>query len=140
MSQDIELHRADPGLRRLALWLPAGVILVAALALWWLQGWLGRLDTGAAHTEALLYAFLGLAIVLSTGGLLLGWQLWTEASRILVEDRYPASDMRTVRDVPVRHGDAARQMATRMRIGAAMAALLGIAVLGWSLAGARMLG
>lgn len=140
MSEDIELHRADPRLRRLAWWLPGGVIVAAALGLWWLQGWLGRLDADATSTEALLYAFVGLAILLSTGGLLLSWHLWAEASRILAEDRYPATDMRTVRDVPVQHGAAARQMATRMRIGAALAALLGIAVLGWSLAGARMLG
>jgi hypothetical protein len=138
MNPESELHRADPRLRQLARWLPALILVAALLGLWWLDRWLGSLD-GQVSFEGLLLGFLGLAAVIATAGLTLAWTLWNAASRIVSEDRYPTADMRTLRDVPLRRGQAARTIASRLRAAAVLAALLGIGILVWALLGTRAL-
>jgi hypothetical protein len=126
-----EIHPADPDLRRLARWLPPTVVLTAAIGIVLLYRWLG--SAHGASLDAMLLAFAGLAVVIATGGLTLGWMLWREAGVIRAEDRYPASDMRTLRDVPVLRGESARRRAHWMRSGAMAASAFALALIAWAL-------
>jgi hypothetical protein len=137
MSTDTDLHRADPALRRLARWLPISVLLAGVLALWLLHAWLGSLEQRPDALDALLLGFLGLATLLATVGLTLAWLLWSAAGRVVAEDRYPPTDMRTLHDVPIRHGGAARALARWLRIGAVVTMLLAVGILAWALLAAR---
>lgn len=131
----VEVHRADPKIRRLApMWL-IGTIAVGAAAVWALHVWLKSRPTSAAEIEVdgLMYAMVGLVALLATVSLGLAYALWQEAARIRREDRFPPSDMRTVRDVPVRHGLPARQAALWMRCGAVLSAGAGLGILAWGI-------
>jgi hypothetical protein len=139
MSPQAELHRADPTLRRLAHWLPGAIVLAAGLGLWLLLGWIGSLDGRPDTRDALLLTFLGLAVVLSTAALSLGWLLWRAAASVDAEQRYPPSDMRTLRDVPLRHGPEAMRIARLLRVAAVLAAMLGVGVLIWAMLATRPL-
>lgn len=132
MATTPTIHPADPRLRRLARWLPAAVIVAGAVALLLLQRWLDALAPRGATLDALLLAFAGLAALLASIGLALGWTLWQAAARVRREDRYPASDMRTLRDAVVVHGPAARRAAAALRVAALVAALLGAGLVAWT--------
>jgi hypothetical protein len=127
-----ETHPADPELRRLARWLPPSVFLAGMGAIFLLYRWLDSADTGAS-LDAMLLAFAGLAVLVATAGFTLGWMLWREAAVIVVEDRYPASDMRTLREVPVLRGAPARRRASWMRSAAVAAAGFGLLLIIWAL-------
>jgi hypothetical protein len=139
MSPHAELHRADPTLRRLARWLPAAIMVAAGLALWLLLRWIESLDSRPETLDALLLGFLGLAVLLSTAALTLAWLLWRAATSVTAEQRYPPSDMRTLRDVPLQHGEAAMRIARLLRVAAVLAAMLGVGVLVWAMLTARPL-
>jgi hypothetical protein len=126
-----EFHPADPALRRTARWLPVVVVVAGALALLLLQHWLDRPDA-AGRFEALLLGYAGLSALLATAGLVLALSLWSEATRVRSEDRYPSSRMRTVREVPIVRGAAARRAAGWLRAAAAVAALFSLAMLAWA--------
>jgi hypothetical protein len=134
MNQPADLHHADPTLRRHARWLPLAVLGVGLIGLWLLHAWLQRLQDDPTAIEALMLAFLGLGAVLATAALALGWHLWRIAGQITTEDRYPPSMMRTLRDVPLRRGEAARRAARVLRTGAVLAGLVGLGVLAWVMA------
>jgi hypothetical protein len=127
-----EIHPADPDLRRLTYWLAPALLLAGATAIWLLHGWLDGVETEVS-LDAMLLAFAGLAVVVATAGLTLGWMLWREAGVILAEDRYPASDMRTLRDVPVLRGSHARRWAQRLRAGAAGSLVFALLLVAWAL-------
>jgi hypothetical protein len=133
-----ELHAADPALRRLASWLLPLVVLAGGGAMLLLFAWLGSEDA-TATLDAMLFAFAGLAVVVATASLTLGWTLWREAGVIDAEKRYPASDMRTLSDVRVLHGDAARQRARWMRAAALLSALFALGLVAWALWSIRAL-
>ena len=129
----VEVHRADPKFRRLApLWL-LGTAILGGLAVWGLHQWLqARLARAAgSEVDGLLIVMGGVVVVLATVSLGLAHSLWQEAARIRREDRFPPSDMRTLRDVPVRHGLEARRAAVWMRWGAMFAAAGGVGILVW---------
>lgn len=130
MTED--LHRADPSLQRalarLRILLPAAVIIVGAGA-WWLF----RRTSNVDELSALLSIFLGVAVVVASTALALAWSLWQEARLIVREDCFPASDMRTLNDVPIRHGAGAKAIAKHFWRGAIAAALAGLAVVIWAL-------
>ena len=134
MDAPSELHPADPRLRRHARWLPAAVLAGGAVGLWALHRWLAGLPHGTVTTDALLLAFLGLGVVIGTTALTLAWLLWQAAVRVLAEDCYPPSTMRTLTNVPRRRGPAARRAARVLRAAALLAALLGFGVVAWIVA------
>lgn len=129
---DIELHRADPVFRRRAPWLFGAVVVLGAIGMWALYAWLdARLQDATSGGATMMMLATGLVALLAAVSFGLAVALWQEASRIRREDRFPASDMRTLRDVPVRHGASARRYAGWMTAGAVLAALAGGAVLYW---------
>jgi hypothetical protein len=127
----MEMHRADPRSRRLAPLLLLGVAVLGVAAVWALKAWLGSNAAPSGAPDTLLLLAAGIVIVLATVSFALAVVLWQEGGRIRREDRFPPSDMRTLRDVPVRHGAAARRVAGMMRGGAVCAALAGAGVLAW---------
>lgn len=128
---NVETHRADPKLRRIASLLLLGVLLLGGLALWALQGWLQTPTRGGLDYDGLVLLAAGLVTVIATLSFTIAVALWLEARRIQREDRFPPSDMRTLRDVPIRHGPEAQRYARYMFAGAVFAGLGGLAILGW---------
>lgn len=128
-----EIHRADPKFRRIAPVLVLAVAVLGGIAIWALQRWLeaDRASGMGDGIDGLMMIAAGLVVVLSTVSLGLAFALWQEATRIRREDRFPPSDMRTIRDVAVRHGPDAGRYATYMRVGAVVAALAGVGILAW---------
>jgi hypothetical protein len=124
----LELHRADPKFRRVAPLLLAAVALLGAAAILLLQRWLGA---ARPPSDGLVMMLGGLMVVLPAISLGLAYSLWQESNLIRREDRYPPTDMRTLRDVAVHHGAVARRYASWMRAGAVAAGLCGIGVLVW---------
>jgi len=139
MDTEQTLHPADPRLRRLALWLPLLTMALGVAALWGLRQWLAQ-PHGDNELQGLLIVFFGLTALLCAVSLALAWSLWTQAARIAGENRYPPSDMRTLRAVPIRRGDAARRIGSWMRIAAGMLAVLSAALMVWMFWSVRMLG
>jgi hypothetical protein len=133
MGMSVEVHRADPKFRRLAPWVLVGTVIVGSIAIWALRLWLkSRLETAAGiEVDGIFMLAAGLVVVLATISLGLAFSLWQEAARIRSEDRFPPSDMRTLRDVPIRHGDDARRVAGWMRAGAVLALASGLGIVFW---------
>lgn len=132
-----ELHRADPALRRLAAWLLPLLTAAGVVALLALQHWLARgAPGGLAATTGLRVAFLGIALLSVMLCLGIAALLRRLALRVRAASRYPPADMRTLRDVPVREGAAARRIAGRLDALAGVALLL---VLGLSVWAAQVL-
>lgn len=129
---NVEVHRADPRLRRNASLLLFGVLLLGGLSVWALRTWLEvRIGPGLADYDALLMLSAGLIALLATVSFGIAMALWLEARRIQSEDRFPPSDMRTLRDVPIRHGAQALRYARYMTAGAVVAALGGAGIILW---------
>ena len=127
---NVEVHHADPRFRRIASFVLVGVLLLGGLALWALRDWLDA-RAGVADYEGLLMLSAGLVVVLAAVSFGIAVALWLEARRIRREDRFPPSDMRTLRDVPIRHGALALRYARFMVAGAIVAGLAGFAILVW---------
>jgi len=138
----VEIHRADPKFRRIAPLLVLAVAVIGGVAVWALQRWLeaDRVSGMVDGIDGLLMVAVGLVVVLATVSLGLAFALWQEATRIRREDRFPPSDMRTIRDVAVLHGPAAGRYATYMRVGAVVATLAGIGILAWGYRLLRLIG
>jgi MFS superfamily sulfate permease-like transporter len=132
---NVEIHHADPGFRRWAPLVLVAVLVLGGIGVWALDAWLdARARTDG--NDAMLLVAVGLVVVLASVSFGLAVALWQEAGLIRREDRFPASDMRTLRDVPVRHGNEARRYASAMRAGAVVAGAAGLGILFW---GWRML-
>ena len=127
----VEMHRADPRLRRLASLLLPGILLLGGLGVWVLHSWLEQRTGSLAGNDGLILLAAGLVSLLATVSFSIGVALWLEARRIQREDRFPPSDMRTLRDVPIRHGPQALRYARYMFAAAVVAGLGGIAILAW---------
>lgn len=129
----VEVHHADPKFRRIAPALLIAVLLLGGGAVWALQRWLAASRSPGAgdDLDGMLFLAVGLVVVMATVSLGLAHSLWQEATRIRREDRFPPSDMRTMRDVPIVHGAAARRYAAFMRAGAAVALVAGLGILVW---------
>ena len=123
-----ELHRADPGMRRFAIVAMGSAALLGVAAIVVLRRWLASSST---EVDGLIVLAAGLVVVLSTVSLGLAYALWQEAANIRREDCFPPSDMRTLRDVIVRHGAEARRYAQWMRVGAVVAGACGLGILIW---------
>ena len=128
----IDIHRADPHARRLAAIGLAAALLGGALLLWWLQSWLTRLAPGdPSALDVLLWSTAGVTLLTAAVGFAAAGLLWQIGSRSLAEARFPPATLRTVRDVPIRRGDAARRSARACQAGAVAVALLATGVLAW---------
>lgn len=129
---NVEIHRADARFRRTAPLVLLGVMLVGGAALWALQRWLdSSTRVGLAGYDGLLLLAIGLIALLVAVSLGIAISLWLEARRIQREDRFPPSDMRTLRDVPIRHGAQARRYARYLFAAAVIAALAAFGILLW---------
>lgn len=132
------IHRADPAYRRNALLLLGGSIVLGAVLLVWLRGWLEALyrDGGAALgldvLPGLRLVFVALAVSLILPLLALAAWLRREGERIQAGDRYPVAGSRSLRDIPVRTGAAAATVALRCLRLAQACLLLSAAVASWA--------
>lgn len=135
-----ETHRADPRLRRMAMWWLLFTVVGGALALWLLQLWLLRGGDLDRRLDALLLAFVGLSIIVCVGLGSLAASLWREGGKVLAENRYPAGSMRTLRDVPVQHGLAARRTARWIRAAAGVLMVAAAVLLIYAISVARQFG
>jgi hypothetical protein len=129
---NVEVHHADPRFRRIATLLLLGVLLLGGLGIWALREWLqAHARASQPDFDGLLMLAAGLVAVLATVSFGIAAALWLEARRIQHEDRFPPSDMRTLRDVPVRHGAQALRYARYMMAGAIVAGISGCGILLW---------
>jgi hypothetical protein len=102
-----EVIRADPGLRRRALWLLLGLTLLGAVALLVLSAHL-RAVSSPQVMRRWLWATVALA---SGGGVACGFYLLHMARHVLRAGQVPVPGQRVIRDTPVRRGRAAKQFA-----------------------------
>jgi hypothetical protein len=133
---NIEIHRADPRVRRLTLIVSSAGALAAILAMTWFHRWLGR-STLAMPRDLLvmemrrMIGITGMAAGLCV--LLLAGYVARLARRVTEERRWPLRASRVVRDTPVRSGDDAVAFARMLNIVAVVmiALALGMGVFGW---------
>jgi hypothetical protein len=138
---NVEMHRADPRFRRTAPLVLLGVLLLGGVALWALQRWLdSHTRVGLAGYDGLVLLAIGVVALLVAVSLGIAISLWLEARRIQREDRFPPSDMRTLRDVPVRHGAQAQRCARYLFAAAVIAALAAFGILLWGFSLMRLVG
>jgi hypothetical protein len=138
---NIEIHRADPRVRRLTLIMLSAGLLAAILLMTWFHHWLDR-STVAMPGELLvlemrrMMGITGMASGLCV--LVLAGYVARLARRVIEERRWPLRASRVVRDTRVRSGEAAVTFARMLNITAVVliALALGVGVLGWRLFGA----
>lgn len=138
---NIEIHRADPRVRRLTLIMLSAGLLAAILLMTWFHHWLDR-STFAMPGELLvlemrrMMGITGMASGLCV--LVLAGYVARLARRVIEERRWPLRTSRVVLDTRVRSGEAAVTFARMLNIVAVVliALALGVGVLGWRLFGA----
>lgn len=134
-STDVEIHRADRRYRNRALWLLAACLLGGLAGLIWLNGWLAKLGSdGLMNGEERLglWLFTGsisLLLLLTCVGAALA--LFRLASRTATAQRYPPDGMQTARDVPVKRGSEALQLAANIRRSAWFLVFLATVLASW---------
>lgn len=129
-----EVHRADPGARRLALTI-VGIGLAAGLLLLWgletgshaAARWL-REDPAAMMARARLL-LIGLAIVMGGPPIAAGVYLWRFGGRTVTAGRFPPPEARMVQDTLVLAGEPARSRGRLIRGAGAVLVLAGIGML-----------
>jgi hypothetical protein len=138
---NVELHRADPRLRRLTLVVMGIGLLIAVLSISMFHRWLGRSvqDMPAAQffmdiRRTIAFAIAGCALCL----LLLAGYAARLGRRVIGERRWPLRGARVVRDTPVRAGADALIFGRSLNVAAIVliALAVGCGVLSWRLLGA----
>lgn len=128
----MQVQRADPAYRRRVLRTLAAVAALLLLALIGLVAWLRQAAEGLdrAGARALLTRMqLSCLVLIAFSLATLGAHLWLRGARIIAEQRFPPSDVHSVRDTRVREGaDAVR--VGRMSQGFGLALLLLALVVG----------
>lgn len=127
----VEWHRADPKLKRTALLGIGTTVVLGSVALWLLQRWLDQASKAAFGLDIIVMGFVGVGVMVSGGLLILGWSLWQESITVKREQRYPPTNMRTLRDVPVVHGDLAQAAARRLHWAALGLLAFAMVLAGW---------
>lgn len=135
----MEFHRADKVHRTRSIALLAVVALLCALLLWQLDGWLSRLSTTLAGSDAatvslwlrILFGALGLGLAVPAAALGLSLRKLAFASR--VEGRFPPHDWKTWRDVRVLRDAPALAWARRVEVAGTCALVLAVALLAWTI-------
>ena len=138
---NVEIHRADPRVRRLTLITLSAGLLAAILLMTLFHHWLDR-STVAMPGELLvlemrrMMGITGMASGLCV--LLLAGYVARLARRVSEERRWPLRTSRVVRDTRVRSDEAAVTFARTLNIIAVVliALAIGIGVSGWRLFGA----
>lgn len=137
---NIEIHRADPQLRRLTLVVLAFAMLAAILLLVWFHHWLDR-STVAMPAERFALEMQRMIGITSTGSglcvLLLAGYAARLGRRVIDERRWPLRGSRVVLDTRVRTGADAVSFGRMLNIVAVVLIVLaiGFGVLGWRLFG-----
>ena len=138
---NIEIHRADPQLRRLTLPVLAFAMLLAILLMVWFHHWLDR-STLSMPSERLVLEMHRMIGITSTGSglctLLLAGYAARLGRRVIEERRWPLRGSRVVLDTRVRSGDDAAAFGRMLNVVAVVLIVLaiGFGVLGWRLFGA----
>ena len=127
-----ELHRADPKLKQTALLGVGATVLIGGAALWMLDRWLAQSVRVDHAFDVVIMAYIGLGVLITGGLLVLAWSLWQEARLVRREGRYPAANMRTLRDVPIVDGEQAHR-AARHLVWTAIGLAIGSCLLVWEL-------
>lgn len=138
----MEIHAADRHYRARALRRLLALALLCGALLWLVHGWLAELvphlqTREPAELRRWLRGLLaGLAVMLAVPPLLLGISLRRLGRAACAEARYPSAAWKTLRDVRVLRGEAARRWGRRTeRAGAAASAaaglLLGMGLWAW---------
>lgn len=137
----MSIQRADPQERRKLILIVVVMALLGGLAILWVQGQLGAMQTQIAggQVDLALAQFttmvsVALALLVLTGSALAA-MVAVGARRVIREQRYPHSGTRLIRDVEVRQGAAAVRIG---RLGLALACVIALStaigsVLAWRL-------
>lgn len=132
---NIEIHRADPRLRRLTLIVMSAAVVAALLLVVGVHRWLR--STAAMPTEQLV-AELRIVVGVAMSGsalcfLLLAAYAARLARRVADERRWPLAGSRVLRDTLVRSGDQALMFGRMLNLAAVLLIVLGIAagLFGW---------
>lgn len=140
-SVAVEIERADPRARRLAVALVVIGAAIGSAAFWLvdsrlpiLRAWVIE-DPGQAQNRVRLIAF-GISAAVAIPTLVFAGYFWRLGGRVIRSNRFPPPGMRVVRDTVVWQGDGARR---RGRMLQALALALtfivgGIVALLWRLA------
>jgi hypothetical protein len=137
---NIEIHRADPQLRRLTLVVLAFAMLAAILLMAWFHRWLDRSTLQMPSERLMLEMHRMIGITSTASGicvLLLAGYAARLGRRVIDARRWPLRGSRVVLDTRVRTGDAAVAFGRMLNIVAVVLIVLAFAfgVLGWRFAG-----
>ena len=107
----VEMHSADPKLRRALALAVVAAIVAAALGWWWLQQWLDSLaglpvEAAKARLLIALASCLGLLCV---SVLALSAYFWRLGAQVVSQGQFPLPGARVVRDMRMVRGEAARR-------------------------------
>jgi len=132
---NVEIHRADPRLRRLTLIVMSAGVVVALLAMVWVHQWL---RSTSMMPTAQLVAELNIIVGAAMSGvalclLLLAAYAARLGRRIADERRWPLARSRVLRDTQVRSGNDALALGRMLNLASILLIVLGIAagILGW---------
>ena len=132
------MHRADKAYRTRSLWLLAAIVVMCVVLLWQLQSWLdsltfqldGRDPRALREWVRLLLVCLGFGLAVPAIALSVSLRRLAQAAR--GEQRFPPSDLKTLRDVRVLRGPAAVSWSRRVQMGSSASLALAGLFLGWS--------
>jgi len=134
----VEIHRADPRLRRQAFVVLGAALLLAVVVVLLAHRWMDRSAHALSTTE--LVATMRLMIGAAMAGtvvcllILAGYAAYL-GRRVAEERRWPLASARVLRDTPVRSGAAAMGLGRMLIIAAVVlgALAIGAGVLSWQL-------
>jgi hypothetical protein len=142
---NIEIHRADPHVRRLTLIVLSAGVLAAILLVTWFHHWLDRSTIATPGDLLMLKMRRMIGITGMASGLcvlVIAGYIARLARRVLDERRWPPRSSRVVRDTRVHSGEGAVALARMLNILAVVLIVLALAigVFGWRFFGAVPVG
>jgi hypothetical protein len=133
---NVEIHRADPNLRRLTFIILSAAVLAAVLLIVLVHNWIGR--SALAMPDAQFVFELRRMIGFATTGcglclLLLAGYAARLGQRVVEQRRWPLSGARVMRDTRVRTGEQAVAVGRLLNMAAIALLVLsiGVGVLSW---------
>ncbi len=131
----MEIHRADPQLRRMVALLVIAAVVVGAAILWFFRQWLSglaQLPTSAAYSQ--LISVLAWCMALACLSLFVfAVYLWRLGARVVSHAQLPIPGARLLRDTPIVRGALAQRRGRWLQgLSAALfACAAGLAVVAW---------